>query len=388
VARVISDAEALDAIRGAWTDLFETSPNASPPLRWEWVREWWRVYGPVYGSPWGGLRVIAVTRGSRLVGALPLYEGRRGPGPFGAVRLGFVTTGAAEFEETCAEYLDLLHAPGEADACAEAVLRLLADPQALRWDELDLSDVPQGSPLLAVGDRLRCGGGVGYREYRDFCFTAVLRDGFEGYLKGLSAETRKEARKVLKEAGKAGVTLEIASDEGAVDRYFDELIALHRGRWQAVGKPGSFAPRHAEFHRGVARQLAPSGRVVLARLSHGGTPVAVINAHRVGGKLDIYQQGVNSQAGPVRSPGTSATLLLMAHMAERGVTEFDQLKTENSFKARYFKDRRGIGRVRLSKRNHRTLLTAADELARSAGVKALRLTRRLCSPRTSGPGRP
>src|SRR5690349_13215588 len=94
---VIKTARELELLRGEWNELFETSPTAAPPLRFEWVNEWWRVYGPVYGDNSKGLRIITLRRDGKLIGVLPLYESA---GMLGLRRLRFISSGAAEFEET------------------------------------------------------------------------------------------------------------------------------------------------------------------------------------------------------------------------------------------------------------------------------------------------
>ena len=120
--------------------LFEVSPTASPPFAWEWVREWWRIYGPVYGDGGRGLRIITVRRGPDLIGILPLYQ-RSSAGPWAARQSRFISTGAAEFEETSTEYLDLLHLPNSAGECVEAICQTLLDCHEMRWDQLDLTDM-------------------------------------------------------------------------------------------------------------------------------------------------------------------------------------------------------------------------------------------------------
>ncbi|HTE17628.1 MAG TPA: hypothetical protein VK689_04515, partial [Armatimonadota bacterium] len=119
VLRVVSDEREWDALEGEWNELFDASPTASPPLRFEWLREWWRLFGPVYGDRGSGLRVYTVRRESQLIGALPLYVGASSRLPMAPRRLGFLSTGEAEAEETCATYLDLLHLPGAAAECLE-----------------------------------------------------------------------------------------------------------------------------------------------------------------------------------------------------------------------------------------------------------------------------
>ncbi|MDB5293879.1 MAG: hypothetical protein JWL69_5120, partial [Phycisphaerales bacterium] len=110
IAHVIRDVWEWDRLEPEWDKLFAHSPAASPPLQFRWLREWWQVYGPVYGDGGRGLRVIVVRRDGRLIGALPLYEQHAGIGPLMVRRLGFISTGEAEFEETCPENLDLLYA--------------------------------------------------------------------------------------------------------------------------------------------------------------------------------------------------------------------------------------------------------------------------------------
>ena len=98
-ARLITTDSQLEELQTEWGALFDVAPTASPPLRWEWVREWWRIYGPVYGDRGRGLRIITVRRGPDLIGVLPLYQ-RSTSGPWGFRQLRFISTGAAEFEET------------------------------------------------------------------------------------------------------------------------------------------------------------------------------------------------------------------------------------------------------------------------------------------------
>ena len=148
---ISDDVAYWDALELEWGELFEASPTASPPLRWEWLRQWWRVYGPVYGGR--GLRIVTVRRGVHLIGALPLYLhiGRRSP--LWAHHLGFLSTGESQSEAIWPDYLDLLHAPGEARTCLDAILPALLDPAVGRWDILDLCDIGGGSPLLACAIR-------------------------------------------------------------------------------------------------------------------------------------------------------------------------------------------------------------------------------------------
>ncbi len=374
-AHLITTDSQLEELQTEWGALFDVAPTASPPLRWEWVREWWRIYGPIYGDRGRGLRIIIVRRGPQLIGVLPLYQ-MSASGPWGARQLRFISTGAAEFEETCAEYHDLLHVPGAAGECVAAVGRALTDGRVLPWDQLDLSEMSVRSPLLGLREPLGARGIWTKLSEPGVCYISDLSGGFEAYLRRLSQGARGEARKLLREVERAGMVFELAASVEEADRYFDQMVELHRHRWTAVGKSGSFSPLHAEFHRSVARALVPAGKAVLARLSLEGRTYTVAYGHLTGETYHCYQRGVCMETRPVRSPGTATILLLMAELAGHGIVRYDHLAGINSFKERFATAEHPLAELRIVKPTFRYLSTAIGDLARRATTKAARLIKR------------
>lgn len=321
--RVIEDVDAWDAIRVDWDRLYHASPTASAPLDFVWLRTWWEVYGPVYGS--GGLRIVSIWRESRLVGALPLYLDVGRGTPFSVRCLRFISTGEAEFEETCPDYLNLLHVPDDEMACAQAAWAAVG---AMQWDVLELLDLPDDTPLLRVRTAfpLRV-------LARGSCPVAFIGDGFEAYLTQLSSKSRMRARQEVRKAERSDTLFELA---GATDsgQYFDELIRIHQERWVAGGQPGCFAaPRFTEFHRRLVHEWVAGGRAILGRLSHRASTFVVLYGFVTNRKFDLYQLGVASdERAIVHSPGMAANLLLMAELAARGVSHYDFLRGVSAFK--------------------------------------------------------
>jgi CelD/BcsL family acetyltransferase involved in cellulose biosynthesis len=374
VVQIVRTAEDLDGLKAEWDELFASSPAAVPPLGWEWVRGWWRVYGQAYGEGGRGLRILTCRCGDRLVGVLPLYRKRNGGALFGARRLGFVSTGEDEFEGTFPEYLDLLAGPGEEPACLEALTPVLLSAGDVGWDVLELSELAAASPLRRLATSLRGGWRVVRVREGDVCWRSGIAGGFEAYLGRISHENRRQARKILRDVEQEGLTFEVAADAAQIDVFFEQMVALHRRRWAAVGKAGAFAPRHAEFHRNLALALGPAGGTVLARLSHQGNPLAVVYGYRVREKLHCYQQGVAAQGiGRVRSPGTAAWLLLMRRLAAEGVTCFDHQKGVTQFKERFCNESCPMLDLRVIRPTARAAITAAADFTRRAARKAIRI---------------
>ncbi len=370
---IVDDETKLNGLESEWNELFATSQSAAPPLRWNWVHHWWRLYGEVYGDHGRGLRIITVRRGSRLIGVLPLYLNRKSIAGLSVSRLIFTSTGAADFEEICTEYLDLLYAPGEGEQCVKAIAPMLRSSPRLRWDELVLADMPNGSPLTTLS---RDYAGPLCRAHESHLFHCHLFDmtgGFAEYTKRLSPMSRRNVKRVIQQVEKSGAKFEVASDAETADVFFDEMVELHRKRWNAKGKFGSFSPRHAEFHRTLVRAGAASGDVGIARLSYQNAPLAVVYGHRVGPKFHCYQQGVNTmRTAGIHSSGNAAWFLLMRHLAEKGVTVFDHLKGTTIFKERFGTGSEPLADVHVTRLNLRTTAYAAAEFSRRAVRKLLR----------------
>ena len=293
--RVIQDELEWNAIRDDWMALYVSSPFASTPLDFVWLQGWWRVYGAIYGT--GGLRVVTVWRESRLVGAIPLYVGRS----LGTRHLRFISTGEAEHEETCPDYLNLLCLPGEEAACVDS---MWSEIGRMAWDQLEFLDLPEESLLL----RTRTIPHNACPFPRGSCPVADLAGGFEAYLGRLSSNSRQQARRLVREGELAGAQFEVADVQQATGA-FDDLVKLHQERWALDGKPGVFAaPHFIEFHRNLIREWLPGGRAILARLVLEGNPVAVLYGFVTGQKFDFYQSGVQLEtSGPCGAPGTWPT---------------------------------------------------------------------------------
>lgn len=376
---LITSTLAWDALESEWRELFAASPSASFPLRWDWLREWWRTYATTYAAP-DGLRILTARRGGRLIAALPLYLAKSDR-LLGVRRLRFLSTGEREFEETCPDYLDLLYAAGEGDRCAAALLRRLgASDLARTWDELDLAAVREESPLLRhaeFGPRapviLRLG----------TCPIADLSGGFDAYYERLSSSRRALSRRLTRVAERAGAAFEVAADARRAEGFFDDLVALHQARWTAAEKPGCFAaPRFTAFLRALVVRGAADGSAVIARLALGERPVAVVCGFRTGPKFDFYQSGVERSmpASTIESPGLTIQFYLMRRLAEEGVTTYDFLRGTTAYKQRLTTDTASLCAMRVTRANVRTALSHVAGRAARAVRRVTKSGVRLLGP--------
>ncbi len=364
---LITTAPAWDGLEADWRELFAASPSASFPLRWDWLREWWRTYATTYAAR-DGLRILTARRGGRLIAALPLYLAQSDRF-LGVRRLRFLSTGEREFEETCPDYLDLLYAAGEGERCAHALLRRLAASELARtWDALDLTAVRQQSPLLRHAE-WRPGESV--ITPLGACPIADLTGGFDAYYERLSNSRRALSRRLVRVAERAGARFEMACDVGTADRFFNDLVALHQARWTAAEKPGCFAaPRFTAFLHALVVRGAADGSSLIARLALADRPVAVVCGFRTGTKFDFYQSGIDRSmpASTIESPGLTIQFYLMRRLAAEGVTTYDFLRGTTAYKQRLTTDTAALCAMRVTRANVRTTLAHAA----SHGARAVR----------------
>jgi len=363
-SRVIQQAAEWDAIRREWEELYTACPTAATALDHAWLRTWWRVYQPSIQA--ASLRVVTVWRASTLIGVCPLYSHRENRGLHGVRHLRIVSTGEAEFEETCPDYLNILSLPGEDSLCARVVWREIG---RMAWDHLELLHLDASSPLLLPW--------VLPPNTHPFsmgaCPVADLTGGFEAYLHRLSSNGRQQARRLLREGDLAGVRFEIVGIDQAAD-VFSDLIRLHQARWARDGQPGVFAaPRFTEFHRHLIARWLPTGRAVLARLSLHARACAVLYGFVTGSKFDFYQSGVDVTTGSLRSPGNLAHLLLMKALIERRITAYDFLRGSSSYKKRLATGERHLSGVEI----WRPTLQAAAYRSVRLGRRIFRMGSRL-----------
>ncbi|MES2304411.1 MAG: GNAT family N-acetyltransferase [Gemmatimonadota bacterium] len=345
----------LSTIMDEWRSLHEHGENSSPPLHPDWVMAWLDAYGQQY-CPDGSLRVLTGRSNGKLVAVLPLYLSSERVARVPARVLRFVSTGEAEFEETCPDYLDMLCSSAHATEASAAMWRHIM--ASTDWQALDLLEMSVNSTFLAAAEPPGSPTPP-IRLDRGECPRADIAQGVEGLLPQLSAKTRRNTRRLLRDVAADNLTLAIADTPASAASAFDDLVALHTARWKVDDKPGAFeSPRFLTMHRNLALQWTESGRAILATLREQDRSIAVIYGFTQGQEFHFYQCGVTRERlASVHSPGIAANLLLMDVLSTRGITVYDFLRGGQSYKHDYRTNGTRLTRLRLLRS---PLLRAAD----------------------------
>lgn len=280
----------LAALAPDWDALVAACPRPSPYLLYPWCEEWLR--GPGAAAQ---LAVISAHHDGELVGLLPTCIVRRN-----GLRV-LVLIGDRESWSA-----DLLLAPGEPGATA---LSLVAAVERIPFDYAAFTGLPASSLLdAASANRLRV-------IERVEGPVLDMPDGWEAaYTERTSSQRRSRDRKRERQLAAAGAFEErIAETPEAIDDVFEDVLTLHRLRWDGQGDGSEFGtPEGARAQRAALRRLAAEGTAGIVLLRLDAKPIGFQIWLRIGNVMYLHRSGVDPAALKF-SPGLIAMRHAMAH---------------------------------------------------------------------------
>ena len=273
---------ALQALTPAWAALWWRVPDATPFQHPAWLVPWWQAFA--HGALW----VLALHRGDRLVGVLPLYREEDGR----LLPLGVGTS----------DWLDALVEEGVPLAPVVAAL-----PGLTGCARVEFPGLPDWSPLRAMPAPPGAREEGGPEEPRP---TLPLPD-------ALPASQVRNLRHTRNRALRAGpVEVETATPATA-PALLEALLRLHAARWVERGETGVLAdPAVQAFHRGAVPALAEAGLLRMYGLRIGGRLAAVHYGLGDGRRAYYYLGGFDPELAPL-GPG----VLVLGHAVEEAVSE-------------------------------------------------------------------
>ncbi|BBD96553.1 GNAT family N-acetyltransferase [Sphingobium amiense] len=295
----------------------EARSDASFFLRWTWVSAWLDSYAVKS-------ELLAVTDEAGRDVALALVGHamqRRLLGRVATISLN--QTGEAAADRPYVEYNGLLvERRQEAGAYAVAI-----DALARRrdWRALRLSGIAPGSPLLDLPARRKTR--VDASPVYQIDLDAVRGAGGD-YLSLVSANTRSQIRRAMKDRGGSGPQAERASLD-MIEPWLAEMAALNAGRH------ADNAWEDAAFRAFVATLVArghADGSVELLRFtdSHGVVGL-LVNFVQAGAAMN-YQSAFAESVTAKDKPGLLCHAAAVAHYAERGLARYSLLAGRDRYK--------------------------------------------------------
>jgi CelD/BcsL family acetyltransferase involved in cellulose biosynthesis len=336
-----------------YADNWERLAAGLPFRGWAWLSNWWQHYGPQNDAE--ALRTRLATLGvfdndDALIGIAPWYL------DCSAIR-GRVLR-ALGSGEVCSEYLGILCHPGREEAVVESLADFLmqsafdGEPEALRWDLLDLDYVDaEDREVPALIDHLSAADCLMHRRQGMNCWRLELSTDWERYVASLPRKLRTDIRRLerdLLNTGRAVLQRVQCLDE--LPKAMDIIVDLHQRRRKSLGEAGCFASASfLGFFRDVVPDLLRRGQLQFYWLELDGKPVAAEYQLVGNGIVYSYQAGVDPEAME-HQPGKMINAAILRQAIAAGYRAFDFLRGDEPYKARFAAKRRPTVHFRIAPR--------------------------------------
>jgi CelD/BcsL family acetyltransferase involved in cellulose biosynthesis len=308
----ILERASLEALAPEWRLLVESGGDVSPFLSPDWLLPWQDSFLP------GNLWTLAVRNAGQLVGLAPFFIYRH---PDGARQVTFLGNGISD-------RLDLLAAPGESNAVADAVLSHLANRSEL-WDLCDFRDVPAESPLLTAPFPRA---GQSGSQPEEPCPVVRLPAVAERVLELLPCKQRENLRRCARRVAEAGEISYQTADAHSRACVLAELMRIHDARWRAKGAQGPLSePGIRSFHAEATARLLSAGLLRLHVLRFQGRAIAVQYCIHKNGRGYSYLTAFDPDFARF-SPGLLLIAFTLQQAVQEGAVEFDFLRGREPYK--------------------------------------------------------
>jgi CelD/BcsL family acetyltransferase involved in cellulose biosynthesis len=335
--RRLADWTAAERYHQEWNAIVTTHAGSSfgvPSIfqTYEWNHAWWQAFGVS-----DELLLLAVFEESRAVGFAPFMVTQR-HFPLRRRMIRFIGS-----PNLASDYCACVRAPGRDDVLHKIVGWLDAHPGI--WDEIEFTNMIEGSPELAIFSK--CSSGFmskSEESYRCDAPTIVLRNSIDNF-KLVSHSSLKRHFNWFKKKGV--LTYGHIATAAAIHSRLDDFFEQHISRRSLIGTKSQFLNEpEREFYRILVDKLTPSDWMRFFSVELDGKAIAYHLGFEFAGKYYWYKPTFNVTYAK-NSPGEVLLKTLFEYAIEHKITEFDFTAGSEAFKYRFSNHVRKLHRLRV-----------------------------------------
>lgn len=324
VLRIIDSWPKLESLETHWRALAARCPTTGPFMEWDWLSQWWKVYGQQ-----GALQVLTVEKSGELIGLLPMYTRVERVMRVASVRVARIV---GEGGDTTFDYLEPLVDPGHASSALDGLQQLLGDLSR----KVDVIVLPEWREESLPNRELKPPRGwQQVRELTSRILKLDLPSSWDAYMESVSRNRRYMIRSTRRKIEAAGGKFFTCTSIDELPSLFEKLGSLHRKRWTEKGEAHGFSSdAYNALHRAMMQRLLTSGLLRLHGLRIHDDIVAMLYCFRHRDTVYHFQGGFDPDHGELR-PG----FVLYGYAIEQAIGEgarvFDMLAGEHEYKERW-----------------------------------------------------
>ena len=335
---LITDLHELMGSRQQWNQVAVHCPLHS----WEWMSEWSRHLGSDlelsvlvakdHEGNWKGIAPLCIELTKTL-----------------SKKIRFIGSGNA-----CTDYATLICADCDRAQFAELIADWFiqdsgydSDAEAVAYDLIELEGVTEDDPILEIlKQRLTEARFSIYETELEGSWVVSLPETWGEFHKSFSKSMRRKTKEAAKRLDAESTTI-VSSRDGDFDSIWKTFCDLHQQRRAMMGQDGCFScVRFESFLYNATRQLAGQDLAEITVIQSNDQALASMLTFIKGETLMMYQSGFNPKRQN-ESPGYQIVLQAVRNAFERGLSEFDLMRGDEPYKARWNTSRVPLKSLRL-----------------------------------------
>ncbi len=323
---VITTLDELDTIAVEWNALLENSASHVPFLRYEYLHAWWKTRG---GGEWpfdqSRLKVITAKQDGHLLGIAPLFSA---PNLQNEPSLLFI--GSIEVSD----FLDFIVNPHDLPAFIPALLDFLEEQDDPKWQTLDLYNILDDSPTLAILKASAETKGWSYTQEKLQPSPYITLPGdWENYLAGIDKKQHHEVRRKLRRTAEAPIqanwyTVKEGQKLATETQSFIDMMAGD------PEKQNFLTDLMSQHLHNTARVAFENDWLQLSFLTLGGEKAAAYMSFIYDQRLWVYNSGWNLKYSEF-SPGWVLLANLLKWSNDNEIHEFDFMRGDERYKYKF-----------------------------------------------------
>lgn len=331
---LIQSTPEFTALQGEWNELLSTSASHVPFLRHEYLAAWWSTLG---GGEWKS-------------GKLTILVGRNPDGGLAAIAPFFITESRllllGSFE--ISDYLDLIGSEKNLKSFIPALFSTLKDENFPDWRVLDLYNLPEGSPSLALLQKEAAQAGFNIKQ--DVIQPAPylkLPGSWQNYLDSLKDRYRREIEKKIASADHYFLPISwyiVEKEETLEDELnaFLDLMANHPQKVEFL------TDKMIQQIKLSSREAFRAGWLQLAFLQVGEIKAAGYLNFDFNNQILVYNSGINPLFENL-SPGWVLLGKIINWAIEHGRDGLDFMRGDEPYKYQFGGIDKDVLRLEISK---------------------------------------
>jgi hypothetical protein len=235
-------------------------------------------------------------------------------------------------EEVYPDYLDIIAKTGREAEVIDAISRFL-DDGCFSWQTGLFDNVTQESTLFRLVALWQTRYLVRQR-LSSVCPVIKITGSFDDFLKSTFDKKKRYnlKRQVKLALDRLGLRFQQVEEPASIEQAMEQLFTLHDKRAREKGIKSTFsAPQVKSFHQRVSKLFTSEGLLHLSLLLDRDLPVSVLYGYVYNKKFCFYQSG-RDPAWEMQSVGTVLLTLVIKHVFDAGLVEFDFLKGGELYK--------------------------------------------------------